>query len=64
MRWVTTLLEMIPGIALIVTGEIWLLQGLGKLPGSFMTGSSPWVIVGAITMLIGIAFLVRVGARS
>ena len=60
MRWVSTLLEMVPGLALVVTGEIWLLQGLGKLPGSFMTGSFPWVIVGAITMLIGIAFLVRV----
>lgn len=63
MRWVSTVLEMIPGLALVVTGELWLLQGLGKLPGSFMTGSSTWTIVGAITMLIGIAFLVRVARR-
>lgn len=63
MRWVSTVLEMIPGLALVVAGELWLLQGLGKLPGSFMTGSSLWTIVGAITMLIGIAFLVRVARR-
>ena len=63
MRWVSTVLEMIPGLALVVAGELWLLQGLGKLPGSFMTGSSLWTIVGAITMLVGIAFLVRVARR-
>ena len=63
MRLASTILEMIPGVALVMTGEIWLLQGLGKLPGSFMTGSSFWIVVGAVTVLIGFALLVGVASR-
>lgn len=62
-RLASTILEMIPGVALIMAGEIWLLQGLGKLPGSFMTRSSFWAVVGAVTMLIGFALLVGVASR-
>ena len=63
MRLASTILEMIPGAALIMAGELWLLQGLGKLPGSFMTGSSFWAVVGAVTILIGFALLVGVASR-
>ncbi|CAN5207786.1 hypothetical protein BH18ACT10_BH18ACT10_11500 [soil metagenome] len=34
-------------------GVIWLLQGIGVLPGSFMTGQTFWAIMGVIFMVVG-----------
>ncbi|HEX4835425.1 MAG TPA: hypothetical protein VFW01_03725 [bacterium] len=53
MRWVRTIL----GIMMVMAGEVWLLQGLGKLPGSFMTGSSFWAAVGTVLIVGGIVVL-------
>ncbi len=36
------------GIILLVVGGIWFLQGANVLPGSFMTGSTRWTIIGGI----------------
>jgi hypothetical protein len=41
------------GTLLFLTGLIWLLQGMGILPGSFMTGDPQWAINGAIAMVVG-----------
>lgn len=38
---------------LIVSGGIWVLQGINILPGSFMTGDPQWAVNGAITIIIG-----------
>lgn len=38
---------------LILSGIIWILQGVNILPGSFMTGDPQWAINGAITAVIG-----------
>ncbi len=54
MRWVLTIV----GIVMIVFGAIWFLQGVGALPGSFMTGSRFWAIVGSLVGLVGIALLI------
>ncbi len=40
-------------ILLILTGGIFLLQGINLLPGTFMRGNPQWVINGAVTMLVG-----------
>ncbi len=40
-------------ILLILSGGIWLLQGLNLLPGTFMRGNPQWVVNGVVTMLIG-----------
>ncbi len=32
------------GIVLVVLGGIWFLQGIGVLPGSFMTGQTQWAV--------------------
>ena len=45
------------GVAAIVVGGIWFLQGIGVLPGSFMTGQTRWAVIGAITALVGAALL-------
>jgi uncharacterized membrane protein HdeD (DUF308 family) len=45
------------GIVLVVLGGIWFLQGIGVLPGSFMTGQTQWAVYGGIAILAGIAAL-------
>jgi hypothetical protein len=51
MRWI----PMIVGIVLILLGGLWLLQGVGILGGSVMTGQTFWAIVGLILLIGGIA---------
>jgi hypothetical protein len=43
------------GVVLVLVGLVWLLQGLGApiAPGSFMTGSIIWAVIGVLTMLVG-----------
>lgn len=45
------------GIVAIVIGAVWVGQGLGYLPGSFMTGNRFWFWVGAACVLVGLALL-------
>ena len=47
-----TLLKIL-AVLLIISGGIWILQGVNILPGSFMTGDPQWAINGAVTALIG-----------
>ncbi len=46
------------GILLIALGGVWFLQGIGVLPGSFMTGQTRWSVIGAIAAAVGSAMLV------
>lgn len=45
------------GVLLILSGAVWVLQGVNILPGSFMTGDPQWAINGAITIVIGIGLI-------
>ena len=45
------------GIVVIVVGAVWVGQGLGYLPGSFMTGNRTWFWIGAACVLAGLALL-------
>ncbi len=47
----------IAGLALMIVGCVWLLQGINVLPGSFMTGQAKWAIYGAISVIAGFALL-------
>lgn len=47
------------GIGLIVVGGLWILQGIGVVKGSFMTGEASWVWIGAACVLVGLAILGR-----
>lgn len=40
-------------VLLVLSGIIWILQGVNILPGSFMTGDPQWAINGAITAAVG-----------
>jgi hypothetical protein len=46
------------GFVLVVLGCIWFLQGIGVLPGSFMSGQIRWAVCGGIAVAGGISILV------
>lgn len=54
MRTVLTIV----GTLLAAAGGIWFLQGVGVLPGSFMTGQVRWAWYGAATILGGVLVIV------
>jgi hypothetical protein len=51
------------GGLMVVVGGTWLLQGVGVLPGSFMTGQIFWAVVGTLVLVVGVG-LVYVGVRA
>jgi hypothetical protein len=51
------------GVLLILTGAVWILQGINVLPGSFMTGQIRWAMYGAITAALGIGLLLAARRR-
>lgn len=42
------------GMVLAFVGALWLGQGLGIIPGSFMTGSQFWALAGIVALAVGI----------
>jgi hypothetical protein len=42
----------------LMLGGVWVLQGIGVLPGSFMTGETEWAVYGALLILVALAALV------
>jgi hypothetical protein len=48
----------IAGILLALVGGIWFFQGIGMLPGSFMSGQSKWAVYGGIAFLAGVVIVV------
>ena len=56
MRSVTLARRVLGGL-LVVTGAVWLGQGLDLIHGSSMTGSSFWAVVGAVCVIAGLALL-------
>ncbi len=52
------LLSLVSG-AIFLSGLVFFLQGIGILPGSFMSGDRQWAINGAIMILVasGLFFL-------
>lgn len=51
------------GAILVVMGGIWVLQGLGYVGGSFMSGAMQWFWIGLAVVLVG-AVLVVLGVRG
>ncbi len=62
MRWVLLIL----GGLMVLIGGVWTLQGVGVLPGSFMTGQTFWAVAGLLTLVAGAVLCyaaTRLGAR-
>jgi hypothetical protein len=55
--------KLVVGVALILVGVVWTLQGLDVMGGSGMSGNALWAVVGPIVALIG-AYLVVRAVRS
>lgn len=45
------------GVLALVTGGVWIGQGLNLIPGSFMTGDKTWFYVGVVVALVGVVLL-------
>lgn len=52
----------IAGLVLCAVGVVWILQGVGALHGSFMTGKSEYAVLGVVTAVLGLG-LVNWAAR-
>jgi hypothetical protein len=50
-------------VLLVLTGVVWILQGVNVLPGSFMTGQITWAVRGAVAAAVGIALFFLAGRR-
>jgi hypothetical protein len=53
----------VAAVLLVVMGAIWLLQGVGVLPGSFMTGQTQWAIYGGVAVIVGAGLAVAANRR-
>jgi hypothetical protein len=49
-------LRLVLAAGIVLTGGVWILQGLGILTagGSFMIGDPTWVVIGAAFLVLGI----------
>jgi hypothetical protein len=47
-------LRLVVAVVLGVVGSVWVGQGLGFLPGSFMTGDRTWAIAGVVAVSVGV----------
>ena len=45
------------GVLLTLTGVIWFFQGIGVIPGSFMTGQDFWAVAGVLAVISGIVLI-------
>ena len=49
----------IVGVLFVLLGGLWTLQGFGLVGGSFMTGSTTWLVVGLVVVAAGVFLLTR-----
>jgi hypothetical protein len=61
LSWVPVVLGVLLGVVLLRCGVVWTLQGANLWGGSFMSGSSRWLVIGLIVLVGGVAVLVRTG---
>ncbi len=47
----------IVGVLLMLGGGVWILQGVGILPGSFMSGQIQWAYNGTAMAVVGVGLL-------
>ena len=59
MRWLLVVL----GAVIFVAGIIFMLQGLGDIGGSAMSGKTTWAVLGPIIAVVGLA-VAAIGIRT
>lgn len=45
------------GLAAVLAGAVWTLQGLGYIGGSFMSGATVWALIGPLVAAAGIVLI-------
>jgi hypothetical protein len=58
---VKSVVLMVIGVAAILAGAVWTLQGLGYVGGSFMSGATVWAVIGPLVAVAGLALVVAAG---
>ena len=53
------LIARVVGVLLVLLGGLWTLQGFGLVGGSFMSGSTTWLVIGLVLVAAGIALITR-----
>jgi hypothetical protein len=53
----------VAGVLCLLSGCIWILQGINILPGSFMTGQTKWAIYGGLLAIAGVGLLIAANRR-
>ena len=56
--------RLVLALVLALAGRVWLGQGLGFIPGSFMTGSPFWAVVGAGLVALAVVIVAAERRRS
>ena len=58
--------NVLTGLAAVLMffGGVWFLQGIGILPGSFMTGQTTWAVIGGAAFVVGLALLIVARRRG
>jgi len=51
------------GVACVVLGGFWFLQGIGVIGGSFMSSSPTWLVIGMVLAVAGLA-MITLAARG
>ncbi|GAA3701876.1 hypothetical protein GCM10022204_18460 [Microlunatus aurantiacus] len=51
------IVAVVVGVIALVTGGVWIGQGLNLIPGSFMTGDKTWFYVGIVVLAVGVVLL-------
>jgi predicted Na+-dependent transporter len=51
--------SLVSGVIALLIGLLWIGQGLGYLPGSFMTGAMTWFWVGLVLAVLGLLLVLR-----
>jgi hypothetical protein len=49
---------------LVLLGLVWFFQGIGVLPGSFMSGEPVWAVIGGALVVLGASLVLRARARG
>lgn len=52
------------GVLALLTGGMWVGQGLNLIPGSVMSGDSTWFYVGTVVVVVGVILLIAGVRRS
>ena len=46
-------IQAVIGVLIVLTGAVWMLQGVGVLGGSSMSDQSQWAVIGAVVAAVG-----------